>query len=28
VQPLPAEEENRPQLKVAGPKTLIANKRA
>ncbi|ALT77793.1 phenylacetic acid degradation protein PaaY [Paucibacter sp. KCTC 42545] len=28
VQPLTAEEENRPQLKVAGPKTLIANKRA
>ncbi|MEL4179888.1 phenylacetic acid degradation protein PaaY [Roseateles sp. PN1] len=28
VQPLAAEEENRPQLKVAGPKTLIANKRA
>lgn len=27
VQPLAAEEENRPQLKVAGPKTLIANKR-
>ncbi|MBY0233379.1 MAG: phenylacetic acid degradation protein PaaY [Burkholderiaceae bacterium] len=28
VQPLAAEEENRPQLKVVGPKTLIANKRA